>query len=140
MKKVFILVTIMAFSPLALAKRDGQKGKHGEMKVLKQLDLSDEQKEKIKALREGKKDKMKSLREKAKSDREAFQAAMESDSSKSQLKSLRSKMIKSKQAVRDHQFNSMLEVREVLNPEQRKKFRELKSEMRGKRRGRFEEE
>jgi Spy/CpxP family protein refolding chaperone len=138
MKKTFIFALIMTLTPLAFAKGPG--GKHGGMKVFKELNLNAEQKEQIKAIRQANKDKMKSLREKAKTDREAFKSAMESEASKSKLVSLRKKMVKSKQALKDQQFENMLEIREILNPEQRAKFRELKSEMKGKRRhGDFDE-
>lgn len=139
MKKVLILVALMVFTPLAFSKGPGG-GKGDRMRLFQQLDLNEEQKEQIKAIRQGKKEKIKSLKERSKSDREAFKSAMDSDASKSKLKSLRKKMIKSKQSLKDHQFETMLEIRELLTAEQRAKFRELKSEMKGKRRrGGFED-
>ena len=135
MKKIFILVAFMVFTPQAFSKGPGHGGKHGGMKLFKQLDLNDEQKEQIKEIRKGNKEKAQSLRETAKSNKEAFKNAMDSQTSNSKLKSLRSKMVKSKQALKDHRFNTMLEIREILTTEQRVKLKEIKSKIKTRRRG-----
>jgi len=52
MKKLLITATIITLiaSPMAMAKGHGKGGKHGPMKILRQLDLSDEQKQQAKTI------------------------------------------------------------------------------------------
>jgi len=131
MKNLLILVVIMSFSSQAFSKGHGG-GKKGFMKIFRQLDLTEEQKNEIKAIRDSKQVKMESLKKASKADKKAFHDALGSIATNSKLKSLRKKMIKSKQAFKDQQFNTMLLIREILTQEQRTKFHELKSKMRGK--------
>lgn len=90
---------------------------------MRDLDLTDEQRSKIKEIRQAGRESTKSSRERMKAAREAFQSEMESGGSSSSLQSKHEAMINARAEFARARFNQMLQVREVLTPEQRKKFK-----------------
>lgn len=125
-QSILILLSILLVSP-AFAKRERGEGR---MRIFKQLDLSDKQKESLKEIRKSRKDKMKSLREKKKAAGTAFQDGMTSNLSNSKLKSLHKKMLNSNHDFKSYRFETMLKTRSLLTDAQKKKFSELKSQHR----------
>jgi Spy/CpxP family protein refolding chaperone len=114
--------------------RSDELGRGGKMgKLLKQLDLSKEQKEKIKEHRESNKGNKKELRSQLKEAKSKMQTAFQSNASEGELRSLHSELKSLKTRMADARFEKMLFLRSVLTPEQRAKLEELKSQRKGKR-------
>lgn len=123
---VFLMNLNMAF-----AKGD----KKGFMKeVLSQLNLTEEQKTKLKELRKDKKPK-KSDHGEIKKLREELQAKYASNASESELKSIHNKIKELRNSKIDNRFERMTKIRSVLTLEQRKKFQELMQQKRQSRKG-----
>ncbi len=99
---------------------------------LKDLNLSSEQKVRIKALREKSEITIKSLREKAIVNRKKMREAYEKNASSSVMRTTRSDMHMSQRAVSDARFEQLLAIREVLTPVQKIKLNEwqLKDQVR----------
>jgi Spy/CpxP family protein refolding chaperone len=90
-------------------------------KMMKELGLSDEQREKIKSIREKSKDERKKSRQELQAAHEAFREKIESNASQAELRKLFNVVQDKRKAVAERGFSTALEVREVLNEEQRKK-------------------
>jgi len=122
---IFGLVMALTLSAtsisISLAKDFG-----GGMKgVFKELNLSPEQKEKLKKLREESKDSRKDERDKMKAEKEAFRNKMGGDASDDDLRKDFAKLQEKRNEMAKSRFDHMLKVRSILTPEQRKKFAEL---------------
>jgi periplasmic protein CpxP/Spy len=124
---------------------DGQRGggyKNGMQKIMKQLDLSSEQKDQLKTLRESRKAMMQTKRKEFKENRKSMRAQMKPDMStfmtantfdKEAFKQEMQKKHEARRAMRDSKKSSMLESRadnmekmfNILTPEQRIKWIEL---------------
>jgi periplasmic protein CpxP/Spy len=106
--------------------QQGHRGKgrgHGKGQgrgLMKDLNLSAEQRQKIKEIRESSRSKNQSLKESMKTQREALKSALkDSNSSNAQLKSLFEAIQGTRKTLAASRFESMLAVREILTPEQR---------------------
>ncbi len=137
MKKMTpLILTILMLSSFSYAKPgEGRRG--GMMKALKQLNLSDAQKEKLKAARaesKGKKDRSekKQVRELHQKMKELFA----SNAPQSELKAVHEKINSFRKQRDEQRFQKLMAVREILTLEQRKKFQEIMDEKRMKRRDR----
>src|SRR5690606_17484552 len=101
-------------------------------KIMQQLDLSDEQKTKLKSFKEEnkgdkpKKGELKELNEK-------LQTGFLNNASDSELKDIHNQIKALKTSRMDKRFNHMMNIKSVLNDVQRKKFFELKEQMRSNR-------
>ena len=141
MKKIISILILLIFtSPLCFAKGGEHKG-HLK-KIFKQLDLSKEQKQSLKKLREEKSADMKGLRQQKKALRDSMSEAMMSDASDDQLRSLHkevhSKMANIQSQIKTNRFEKILKIRSVLSPAQRKTFFEMKKKMKMKKRHRHD--
>ena len=131
MKKLFTVLALMALctgSAMAGQHKGGERhrGDYHE-KLMKKLDLTDEQEKKIAEIRE---QKGKELDEKRKAVREAQEAlheAMGKDADEAALRSLFAKVQSAKADKASTRFEMALAIRAVMTPEQRAKFHELKS-------------
>ncbi len=100
-------------------------GKGGGMGFLKELDLTPEQMEKIKAIRQEQHGQMVSLKEEVQKEKTALQEAVKSSASSNESLTTQFKTFQaSKNKLADVRFASMLKIREVLTPAQREKVRE----------------
>ena len=134
-KKIGILLLSLFLITEVGAFGRGEKGHGGMRKILKQLELTEEQKVKLKNHRESHKDNKKELRGKMKDARQRMKSAFTSNSSDSELRSLHSEIKALKSQIADTRFEKMLFIRSVLTTEQRVKFQELKEEKRKNRKG-----
>lgn len=136
---ITVLTLLLAFEANAFDAgrrgRDGERGR-GMAKMLKQLDLSKEQKEKIKEHRENSKTSRKELRIKMKSLKDKMKAAFKSNASDSELRSIHSNIKNLKSEMADSRFEKMLFIRGVLTKEQRAKLNEIKEKRREHRKNR----
>ena len=110
---------------------DGE-GKRGE-KMRAELGLSDEQLEKMKAIREKRKSSQEGHREKMKAARDAFQSAMKNPkATKNELVSKFEALEKLQAQGKREKFEMMLEIRSLLDEKQIAKFQEKRGEWRQK--------
>lgn len=133
LKKLTVL-TIMSLmiTNVSWAKKGPRDG--GFRKILKELNLTQEQKDKLKTMRKANKVDHKKVRAEMKANREKMKAAFTSDASADELKKLHETIKKFKMDKMDQRFNKMLEIRSVLTKEQRVKFQELQEKNQSNRR------
>lgn len=93
-----------------------------ELGWLKDLNLSADQVQKMRAIHNQYKDKISQGRQSARQSRQELQALMAGEASEAQIREKYSQVKTLKQQVADAQFESILATRNVLNPEQRRKF------------------
>lgn len=125
----FMMITSVAFAGASKKKGDENRGE----KMRKELDLSDEQLAKMKEIRKKKKENQKVAREKVKAAREAFHTT--AGNPKASNEELQQKFQELQDAQSAHHrsgFETMLEIRSILNETQRAKFHEKKEKFRAK--------
>ena len=136
---ITILTLLLAFEANAFGAnkrgRHGERGK-GMAKMLKQLDLTDEQKVKLKDHRESNKDNKKELRSKIKASKEKMKNAFKSNASDSELRNIHNEIKNLKSEMADARFEKMLFIRGVLTKEQRAKLDKMKEKRRENRKNR----
>jgi Spy/CpxP family protein refolding chaperone len=127
--KSLMLVFILSLSSSALAQ--GKRGGGKRIgKILKQLDLSAEQKEQFKKFRQASKSDRKSKRTEVKSLRAEMKKSFQTNASDSSLKSLHQKLKALRGEMADFRFNKMLKIRSILTSDQRTKFYQLRADQR----------
>ena len=89
------------------------------MGFVNELDLSAEQREKVKTIRQSARERMQQLRQDAFAARDALNQAMGSTADNAELSKLFQDWKTKHEALMAHGFDQMLKVREVLTPEQR---------------------
>ena len=131
MKSVLLALLLATTSSYAMGGKS-KEHKHGE-EFKKELNLSEEQVEKFKALRE-KKGEMRELKSRFKESKKAFKEAMKDPKiSNDDLKVRFDEFMKLRDEVQRKRFSHMLEKRAILTPEQFEKFIELRKKWKGKR-------
>lgn len=140
MKQLSLLIFALLFAGLLgndVFAMEGQKGKgkgKGELQKLKvELQLTDKQLEQIKAHRKSNKGKGKKFREEIKKLQEDLQAGMKGSKSENELRAIHSQLKSLHDQMADFRFERMMFMRNILTPEQREKFHEMKGKHRGKR-------
>lgn len=135
---VFVLLSLFLINPqTSFAKKEGK----GHMKeILSQLNLSDEQKEQLKAARKENKKLGKGQKEEIKKLWQQMKDKFGTAASESEMRSLHNKLMSLKSEKREKRFNRIMKIRNILNVEQRKKFQQLRmAKRKGKKHG-FDEE
>lgn len=109
-------------------------GRGGDRKAnwLEQLNLTPEQSEQIRAIREQSKTENESLRQQMRQAREQMRSLLASDATPEQLRQQHNSMQELRQQLSDRRFETMLEMREVLTPEQRAQALELMEQHKGR--------
>lgn len=125
------LLTLPAFADKGEGKRGKGKGKFAQ--ILKEMNLTEEQLEKIKAHRKENKGKMKPLREEAKTLREELGKAFVNGASDGEINSLNSRLQQNRSKMSDMKISKMIFFKNLLNAEQRKIWHEKKKSWKGKR-------
>lgn len=143
-------VLVLALASPAVAQPRGGGGRSSDgprmraNQMMEDLGLSQDQEAKIKAIREAQRPKMQANRsemkqvgQQLKDKRKELGSAMQSDASESSLKSkfdeiqkLKKKAFDQRQKTEALRFDNSLEIRKILTPEQRKKFRGFMKEAR----------
>lgn len=134
----WLFLAVAMFSMVSFAEGRRDRGFNFDREVgargmLKGLNLSEEQREKVKAIREKQESKVSSLRDRVKSAQEAFQNAQRSNESKSSILSKFDSLSELRTQMARARVEGMLEIREILTDEQR----EIASKMMGQRRDRI---
>jgi len=123
---VLFLVSILLVGTANLQARP-KRGEGGPGKeILEKLDLTKEQKEKQKSIREETRSKMKALHEKARELQEKITQAFMNNASEEEVRGLHKQRQALHQEMGDLKFEKKLSILRTLTPEQRKKFLELK--------------
>ncbi|MGV0028255.1 Spy/CpxP family protein refolding chaperone [Phormidesmis priestleyi] len=129
-----------AFSPDPISSSDPQGVaqspaappiKQRGMGWLRDLDLSADQMQKIRSIRGQYQDKLMSQRQAARQAQRELRILMAGDASVEEIRQKYREVQTLHQQVADTQFNSMLEMRQVLTPQQRQKFAERMEQRRG---------
>lgn len=136
MKWLTLTLTLLLTSNMIFAM--GGKGDHQKRAehFQKELNLTDEQLAKVSEIRKNTWKDHKENKKKLKAEKDAFRAAMKDP--KTTNEELTAKFENLQKIKNDNQrkkFNMMLQMRSILNPEQREKFRTMKKEHRGDRHG-----
>lgn len=114
-------------------KQGQQRGKDHFMQMMKDLNLSEDQKAKLKANKEKNKGKMESLRNQMKTEREKFMELMSNaNSTKPELLAQQNKVSSIQNKIEEIRIDDMITLREILTPEQNAKFQKKMSEMHAK--------
>ncbi|ELS00838.1 P pilus assembly/Cpx signaling pathway, periplasmic inhibitor/zinc-resistance associated protein [Xenococcus sp. PCC 7305] len=120
--------------PITQLAHRNQKGGHGNMKkLLEQLDLTPEQSQKIDAIHEEFHSENETLFQEMRSNHQELRSLLASDASQEQLRQQHQKIQNLRQQLGTNRFETMLQVRELLTPEQRTQMSELMAQYRGRR-------
>jgi Spy/CpxP family protein refolding chaperone len=124
-------------TPTYLAQNDPQpvpRSREGRARradnLLDQLNLTDTQKRQIAAIRQKYQGQMNQLRENLRSDRQELETLMAGNATDEKIRSKHQEVERNRQKLSDLRFKSLLEMRQVLNPDQRSKFARLMQERR----------
>ncbi|MCT0253416.1 Spy/CpxP family protein refolding chaperone [Synechocystis sp. CS-94] len=110
--------------------------KGGQGQWMESLDLTDSQKQQLEAIRQKYQGQMQSLSEQMRTSQNELRTLMSGNGSDSEIRAKHNQVANLRQQLGELRFNSMLESRQVLTPEQRQKFSELMQERRNSRQGR----
>jgi Spy/CpxP family protein refolding chaperone len=107
-----------------------QRGVEGG-KLMEQLNLSDAQKQQMSAIRQKYQGQTQQLQDKIRSERQKLQDMMAGTASEAAIRSQHQQVNQLSQQMHNLRFESMLEMRQVLTPEQRRQFAQLMQQHRG---------
>ncbi|AGF51479.1 sll0858 [Synechocystis sp. PCC 6803] len=110
--------------------------KGGQGQWMESLDLTDSQKQQLEAIRQKYQGQMQSLSEQMRTSQNELRTLMSGNGSDSEIRAKHNQVANLRQQLGELRFNSMLESRQVLTPEQRQKFSQLMQERRNSRQGR----
>ena len=120
---------------LILAQRAaGQRGNRGD-RLIEELNLSPQQQQ-IQAIKSRYQPQMEAQKEQVRQAREQLRNLMVSNASDNQIRAQHQQVQQLMQQMGNLRFNSMLEVRAILDPSQRQQFANLMEQKRGNRGGR----
>jgi Spy/CpxP family protein refolding chaperone len=129
------MVTLLIFAFTAFGypgKHYGKHGSHGwwnKTEVVEQLNLTDQQKSQIEEITSANKEKTETLRSQVKTDKEELREMMKNpNSTRDQILSQFDQAGKAHGEFRRAEFEMLLDIREVLTPEQKTALYELKEQ------------
>lgn len=108
-----------------LVSQNKKMGEGRKDRLMEQLNLSSEQKQQMDAIRAKYQSQFESLASEIRAERTALNEMMRNNQSENNLRSQHQKITSLNQRMADLRFNSMLEMRAVLNPEQRQQWGEM---------------
>ena len=114
------------------ARNKGDMGR-GIERLTQELDLTPEQSEQIEAITTQSKTDSQALFEQMQTSRQEMQSLLVSDASPEQLREQHQSVQNLQEQLSNDRFETMLEIREVLTPEQRTQMAELMQQRRGSR-------
>lgn len=134
------LILLLTAAPLLFIANNAQayRGEHkgpGIEKLVKELNLSDDQKQKLQAVRSKKQEKVKGIRKQMREKRESFRDSMLKNESESTLRTKHNEIQTIRRTLADLKFDTMMETMKILTAEQKKKFIEMRGKMRKGRKG-----
>jgi Spy/CpxP family protein refolding chaperone len=96
--------------------------------LIEQLNLTDDQKSKVAAIRQKYQEKTKKLRETLRSNEQELNSLLSNNASDREIRSKHQQISRNRQEMSNLQFESFLEIRQVLTPAQRTEFSQLMQE------------
>lgn len=113
---------------------DGERGRFSKvLRWLQEIDLSTEQSERIKAIREQSRQNMESRYQQMQEAKEQMRSLMAGNASREQLQQQHRQLQTLRQELGNQGFETMLDIREVLTPQQRAQMAELAQQHRASR-------
>lgn len=116
-----LLVGALALPAAEALARKREGGQRGGM--MKELNLTAEQKQKMQELRSGDREKMQNKRKEMQAARDALDAAMKGNASEKEIWGKFDDLQKVQAKFAKERFEKVMEIRSLLTPEQRAKFR-----------------
>jgi Spy/CpxP family protein refolding chaperone len=117
------------------SKTRGAEGNQGinrhRLQWLQQLDLTPEQSEQIRAIHQQSQEDRDTLYQQLKAAKEDMRSLLSSDATAEELREQHQQLQNLQQQASDRRFETMLQIREVLTPEQRNQMAELMQKHRG---------
>ncbi len=129
-----VLALILAGTAGVTSSHAGEGGRSGFFRKIRELDLTAEQKSKLKEIRKKYRDQNKQLRAEARSARDKLVEVAQTSAPASELQTLFTAVQEKHQAASKQAFTEAMEIREILTPDQRKKAGALIAEHHKKRR------
>ncbi len=117
-------------------RKHGREG--GLKKLLKQLNLTTEQSQKIETIQEETRSEKETLRQQLQTKRQELRSLLASDSTPEQLREQHQQLQTIHQKLASNRLETMLQVREILTPEQRTQMAELMAQ-RDEKKGRHQQ-
>ena len=105
-------------------------------RLIEQLKLTNDQKSKVDAIRQKYQEKTKKLRETLRSNEQELNSLLSNNASDRDIRAKHQQVSRNRQEMSNLQFESFLEIRQVLTPAQRTEFSQLMQERRANSRNR----
>ncbi|MFM7909200.1 MAG: Spy/CpxP family protein refolding chaperone [Microcystis sp.] len=105
-------------------------------RLIEQLKLTNDQKSKVDAIRQKYQEKTKQLRETLRSNEQELNSLLSNNASDRDIRAKHQQVSRNRQEISNLQFESFLEIRQVLTPAQRTEFSQLMQERRANSRNR----
>ncbi len=120
--------------------KHGRKHLRGEgfKQLLEQLDLTPEQSQQMEAIKEKSRTEKETLRQQMQTNHQEMRSLFTSDSTPEQLREQHEQLQALHQQLANNRFETMLQIREILTPEQRTQMAELMAQ-RGRKQGLYEQ-
>ena len=115
----------LAQAPEALRERPFRDRGARKLKLMEEINLSEDQKNQLAAIRDQYKEQIQSLRQQMRSERQKLRDLMAGTASMAEIRVQHQQVAKIGQSLHNLRFESMLEMRQVLTPEQRSQFAQL---------------
>jgi Spy/CpxP family protein refolding chaperone len=96
--------------------------------LIEQLNLTDDQKSKVAAIRQKYQEKTKTLQETIRNKEQELNSLLSNNASDRDIRSKHQQVSRNRQEISNLQFESFLEIRQVLTPAQRTEFSQLMQE------------
>ncbi|MFM7875376.1 MAG: Spy/CpxP family protein refolding chaperone [Microcystis panniformis] len=97
-------------------------------RLIEQLNLTDDQKSKVAAIRQKYQEKTKKLRETLRSNEQELNSLLSNNASDRDIRAKHQQISRNRQEISNLQFESFLEIRQVLTPAQKTEFSQLMRE------------
>jgi protein CpxP len=132
---LIILSLLVSHQALARGEGKGGEGKGKFMKFMKELNLSEEQMNKLKEHRKSNKDKPRANKGEMKTFLDEMTKAFINGASDGEIKAINEKMQQARQQMNERRLEKMIFFKNLLTKEQRQKFMDRKKGSKGKGRG-----
>ena len=124
--RLFIAQTSSPQSPESRPRRMN----NSRERLIEQLNLTDDQKSKIAAIRQKYRGQMQKLQETIRNNQQELNSLLSNNASDRESRSKHQQISRNRQEISNLQFESFLEIRQVLTPAQRTEFSQLMQERR----------
>lgn len=139
--KIALAATLLAATSFAANAGPGHKHERKDYHqiIMKKLDLTEQQKSEVEALKSQKKQQMDAAHEQMKSLKEQIHTAMQNDNYDSgQVRTLLHRLADLKADTMQHKHTYMQQMKSILTPEQQAKMKELKAKLKEKHKDKHE--